>query len=435
MAAKVRWGILSTANIGKAAVVPALKAAANAEVVAVASRDSERAFGYATRYGIPHSYGNYDDLLRDREVQVIYVPLPNSQHHPWVMKALRAGKHVLVEKPMGLSAAECLEMAAAADANGVRLMEGFMYRFHPQISTLLTLIDNGAIGRLSHMHAAFTFRLQRPDNIRLQPELGGGSLMDVGCYCVNICRTIADEEPVEVQALAKWHPGGVDESMCGTLRFASGITAQFDCSLGLARRETFLAAGNDATIELPRAFLPGTAATQVIIRRGYNDVDTRTVAGVDEYRLMVEHFSDCVFTNTAPLFDAREAALNMRVIEALYQSAAVYGAPVAVEPIRMPGPGGHAGPAVATPVLPPLELLQPASQPSPTPAPQQSERAAETDAGAPVAKNSPPPTEPPPSAYELPLDEGAFGTGAHAPAAFEPDDTLPFSTDPTHPSS
>lgn len=368
MVAKVRWGILSTANIGRAALVPALHAASNAELVAVASRDLERAFGYATRYNIPHSYGSYEELLRDREVDVVYVPLPNSLHHTWAMKALRAGKHVLLEKPMGLSAAECLELAAAADAHGVRLMEGFMYRFHPQISTLLTLIDNGAIGRLSHMHAAFTFRLQRADNIRLQPELGGGSLMDVGCYCVNICRTIADEEPVEVSALAKWHTGGVDESMCGTLRFATGITAQFDCSLALARRETFLAAGTDATIELPRAFLPGTAATHVILRRGYNDVDTRTVAGVDEYKLMVEHFSDCVFTNTAPLFDAREAALNMRVIEALYQSAALYGAPVAVEPLQMAALAGYAARALdsSAPVPLPAESAPAAPLPEST---------------------------------------------------------------------
>jgi len=384
MATKVRWGILSTANIGKAAVVPALQAATNAEIVAVASRDSERAYGFATRYSIPHSYGSYEELLRDREVDVVYVPLPNSLHHRWVLRALYAGKHVLCEKPMGLSAAECLEMAAAAEANGVRLMEGFMYRFHPQISTLLTLIDNGAIGQLQHMHAAFTFRLQRPDNIRFQPELGGGSLMDVGCYCVNICRTIADEEPVEVQALAKWHPGGVDESMCATLRFASGITAQFDCSLALSRRETFLAAGTEATIELPRAFLPGTASTQVILRRGYNDVDTRTVSGADSYRLMVEHFSDCIFTRTAPLFDAREAALNMRVIEALYQSAALYGSPVAVEPVLVRAQSGYAGPVIPPPPAPSVTPIDPATTPT-------------TDSVAFV--------EPPPDAYEVPLQE------------------------------
>jgi hypothetical protein len=271
--------------------------------------------------------------------------------------------------------------------------------------------------------------------------------MDVGCYCVNIFRTIADEEPVEVQALAKWHPGGVDESMCGTLRFASGVTAQFDCSLALARRETFLAAGPDATVELPRAFLPGTASTQVILRRGYGDVDTRTVAGVDEYRLMVEHFSDCVFTNTAPLFDAREAALNMRVIEALYKSAAVYGAPVPVEPLVIPALRAHpAAPprqsAPPPPDKPVRPVTLPPTRPSPTPAaarPEEevpAERTVPSERAAPAkpamrdaegveidrlpAQQPAPSSEPPPSAYELPVepppgDRGTVSADATAP--------------------
>jgi predicted dehydrogenase len=332
MADKVRWGVLSTANIGRSVVVPAIQSSANGEVAAVASRDAERAFGYATRFNIPNSYGSYEALLRDPDIEAVYIPLPNSLHAPWVLQAIAAGKHVLCEKPLGLSEAECLEMADAADRRGVRLMEAFMYRFHPQISAALTLLDNGAVGELHHMHAAFTFRLTRQDNIRLQPELGGGSLMDVGCYCVNIFRTFAAEEPEEVQAWARWHPGGVDEAMAGTLRFPGGVTAQFDCSLSMARRETFLAAGTEGSMELPRAFLPGTASTTIELRRGYNDVEQRTIAGVDEYRLMAEHFADCVLTHTTPLFDAREAALTLRVIEALYRSAGEGGVPVRLPP-------------------------------------------------------------------------------------------------------
>lgn len=323
---RIRWGILSTANIGRAAVVPALQSSRNAEVVAIASRDTERAFGYATRFGIPSSYGSYEALLGDPNVEVIYVPLPNSLHAQWVLRAIEAGKHVLCEKPLGVSAAECLTMAQAAEERGVKLMEAFMYRFHPQIDALVTLVDEGAIGELRHMHASFTFRLARPDNIRYQASLGGGSLMDVGCYCVNIFRTVVGAEPVEVSALATWHPGGVDDQMAGVLRFANGVTAQFDCGLNMARRETFLAAGVEGVVELPRAFLPGTQPTTIVLRRGYNEVDQRSIAGVDSYRLMVEHFSDAVFTDTAVLFDAREAAQNMKVIEALYRSAAADGA-------------------------------------------------------------------------------------------------------------
>lgn len=331
MAERVRWGIVSTANIGRAALVPAIQTSGNGEIVAVASRDAERAFGYATRFSIPASYGSYEELLRDPEIDAVYIPLPNSLHAAWVLRALEAGLHVLCEKPLGLSAEECLEMAEAAEARDLLLMEAFMYRFHPQIAGALTLIESGAIGTLKHMHAAFTFRLTRPDNIRLQPELGGGSLMDVGCYAVNVFRTFAGEEPVEVQAFARWHENGVDEQMTGSLRFAGGVTAQFDCALDMSRRETFLAAGTEGVLELPRAFLPGTGNTAILLRKGYAEVEQRTIAGVDEYRLMVEHFGDCILNNTRPNFDAREAALNMRVIEALYRSAAAEGLPMPVK--------------------------------------------------------------------------------------------------------
>ena len=331
MAERVRWGILSTANIGRAALVPAIQTSSNGEIAAVASRDAERAFGYATRFNIPASYGSYEELLRDPEIDAVYIPLPNSLHVAWVLRALDAGLHVLCEKPLGLSADECIEMAEAAEGRDLLLMEAFMYRFHPQIASALSLIENGAIGTLKHMHAAFTFRLTRPDNIRLQPELGGGSLMDVGCYAVNVFRTFAGEEPVEVQAFARWHENGVDEQMAGTIRFASGVTAQFDCALDMSRRETFLAAGTEGVLELPRAFLPGTGSTSILLRKGYAEVEQRTIAGVDEYRLMVEHFGDCVLNGTKPAYDAREAALNMRVIEALYRSAGAEGLPMPVK--------------------------------------------------------------------------------------------------------
>lgn len=327
---RIRWGILGTATIARAALIPALQASRNAEVVALASRDTERAFGIATRFGIPSSYGSYDALLADPAVDAVYVPLPNALHAPWTLRAIAAGKHVLCEKPLGVSAAECLSMAEAAGAQGVKLMEAFMYRFHPQIDALVTLIDEGAIGELRHMHASFTFRLARPDNIRLQPELGGGALMDVGCYCVNLFRTVMGEEPLEGSAMAHWHPNGVDEQLSGTLRFANGVMAQFDCGLNMARRETFLAAGAEGVIELPRAFLPVEQPTTILLRRGYSEADHRTIAGVDAYRLMVEHFSECIFTDTAPLFDAHEAAQNMRVIESLYRSAAAGGASVTI---------------------------------------------------------------------------------------------------------
>ena len=326
----LRWGILSTANIGRAAVIPAIQASTNGEVVAVASRDLGQAASFAEKLGIPRAIGGYQALLDDPEIDAVYIPLPNSLHLEWTIKAAAAGKHILCEKPLALDAAQCLEMDAAAERAGVKLMEAFMYRFHPQIARAQELITSGAVGDVRHMHAAFTFRLTNPNNIRLQPELGGGSLMDVGCYCVNALRTFAGAEPIEVQAFARWHENGVDEQMAGVLRFDNGLSGQFDSALTLDRRETFLAAGTEGTLQLPVAYLPGKADTTVLVQHGRDQAQQHIVPGVDEYRLMVEHFADCVLHDRPVRYDAREAVRTLHVIEALYRSARSGGRPMSV---------------------------------------------------------------------------------------------------------
>jgi xylose dehydrogenase (NAD/NADP) len=327
---RLGWGVIGTANIGRAAVIPAIQASTNGELLAVASRDATRAADFAAGLAIPKSYGSYEALLDDAQIDVVYVPLPNSLHREWAIKAAEKGKHVLCEKPLALNATQCEDMHAAAEAHGVRLMEAFMYRFHPRIEKVLDMVRDGAVGELRLIHSAFTFRLTRPDNIRLQPELGGGALMDVGCYCVNISRTAAGREPVEVQAYARWGASGVDEQLVGTLRFDDGLLAQFDCALTMERREECHLAGTDAYLMLPSAFLPGTADLTILEHRGRREVTTHTVKGVDEYRLMVEHFADCVLNDRPLRYDALEAARSMRVIEALYRSARQDGQPVAL---------------------------------------------------------------------------------------------------------
>ena len=230
---KLRWGVISTSNIGRAAVNPAIQASNNGELMAVASRDGERAREFAEKWDIPAHYGSYEALLDDDSLDAVYIPLPNSMHREWTVRAAEKGKRVLCEKPLALNEAECGEMRAAADANGVKLMEAFMYRFHPRIQRVVEMVRAGAVGDLKVITSAFTFRLKNPDNIRLDPDLGGGSLMDVGCYCVNVSRTIAGAEPVEVQAVAHQSASGVDEQMAGTLRFEDGLLAQFDCALAI----------------------------------------------------------------------------------------------------------------------------------------------------------------------------------------------------------
>ena len=325
---RLRWGILSTANIGRAALIPAIRASHNGTLAAVASRTPSTARDFAAANDIPAHYGSYDALLADPGIDAVYIPLPNSLHREWTIKAAEHGKHILCEKPLALTAAECHEMAAAATANGVTVMEAFMYRFHPQIGRVEALISDGALGALRSIRSVFTFRLTKPGNIRLDSALGGGALMDVGCYCVNVSRTLAGREPVEVQAWATFGPTGVDLELAGSLRFEDGLVAQFDCALTMERREYVEVAGTDGSIELRAAFLPGTTDTVAIQHRGRAPSIEHPVAGDDEYRLMVEHFADCALHHRPVRYPASEAAANLRVIEALYRSARHGGHPM-----------------------------------------------------------------------------------------------------------
>jgi xylose dehydrogenase (NAD/NADP) len=330
---KIRWGTISTSNIGRVAVNPAIQASKNGELVAIASRDEQRAREFASKHAIPKYYGSYGALLEDEDIDAVYIPLPNSLHYEWTIKAVERGKHVLCEKPLALNASECIEMQSAAQANQVRLMEAFMYRFHPRTEKVIELVQSGALGELRMIHSAFTFRLTRPDNIRWDPALGGGALMDVGCYCVNIGRTVTGSEPTEVSAIARWGNSGVEDQMVGRLLFENGVMAQFDCALTMERREVYEVAGTDGYLGVSNAFLPGTGDTTIMEYRGRGDKKEHIIDGVDEYQLMVEHFTDCVIHNKPFRHSALEAASNMRVIEALYHSARMNGKPVQVSTI------------------------------------------------------------------------------------------------------
>ena len=321
MSDTVRWGILSTANIGRKAVTPAIQNSSNGQLVAVASRGEARARSYAEEFGMTNAHGSYEALLADAEIDAVYIPLPNSMHKAWTIKAAEAGKHVMCEKPLGLTAQECLEMSEAARANGVKLMEAFMYRFHPRTEAAIKLVREGGIGPVKLVRSSFTFKLGNPDNIRLSSELGGGSLRDVGCYCVNVSRTLVGEEPAEVQAFARWGESGVDEEMVATLRFPNDVFAQFSCALTLPREEFCEVVGQEGRLELPSTFVLGTEEVGMNLVRAGNDPKTHTFKGIDEYQAMVEHFSDCILSDKAPRYSAEEAAANIQVIEALYRSA------------------------------------------------------------------------------------------------------------------
>jgi predicted dehydrogenase len=327
---RLRWGVIGTANIGRWAVNPAIQASSNGELVAVASRDEVRARQFADQGNIPESCGSYDELLADDGIEAVYIPLPNSLHREWTIKAVEAGKHVLCEKPLAMSEAECMQMSAAAEANGVKLMEAFMYRFHPRTEKVLQMLREGLLGDVRMISSVFTFRLTRPDNIRFDPQLGGGSLMDVGCYCVNLSRTAAGCEPVEVQAIAVQSNSGVDEMMAGSLRFPNDLLATFQCGLNTRRRESYEIGGTEGYLRVADAFLPGEGDVVIEEHRDNAEAEFHPIPGVDEYRNMVEHFARCVLDDTDPRYPATEAALNMRTIEALYSSVRAGGSTVKI---------------------------------------------------------------------------------------------------------
>jgi D-xylose 1-dehydrogenase (NADP+, D-xylono-1,5-lactone-forming) len=327
---KIRWGILSTAKIARRAVNGAIRSSSNGELRAVASRDGERARAFAREEGIPTAHGSYHALLDDDTIDAVYVPLPNSLHKEWTIRAVEAGKHVLCEKPLALDAAECREMVAVASANGVKLMEAFMYRFHPRTEKALEMVRSGAVGELKQIRSSFTFLLDRPNDIRWDRELGGGALLDLGCYCVNVSRAMAGREPVEVRAMANLHSSGVDRQMAGSLRFEDGLLAHFDCALTMARTQVYHVLGTDGHLRVMDAFVPGTEDTVIERFDLENELTKVPVAGADQYRLMVEHFAGCVLTDGPVRHSAEDAELNLKVIEALHTSARKEGAVVAV---------------------------------------------------------------------------------------------------------
>jgi D-xylose 1-dehydrogenase (NADP+, D-xylono-1,5-lactone-forming) len=322
------WGILSTANIARKAMIPALQESTLAEVTAVASRDQAKARAFADELGIPKAYGSYEALLADPEIDAIYNPLPNHLHKDWTVQAAEAGKHILCEKPLALTVEDCQAMIAAAKANGVQLIEAFMYRHHPRITAARQMLRGGAIGELKTIETAFTFKLEDLTNIRYQPEMGGGALLDVGCYCISISRLMAGREPVAVQARAHWASTGVDDQLTGILDFGDGLLAHFDCGINQVGRQRCLLAGTKGNLELPMTFNMGLIETLIHEERESGTARVHTYPAVNMYRLLAEDFMGAI-AGEAPAFPIEDALGNMRTLLALLASARKNGHPVA----------------------------------------------------------------------------------------------------------
>lgn len=316
----VNWGVLGVARIATVAVIPALLRARNARLVAIASRTLPRAQDAAHRLGVPRAYGSYDALLADPEVQAIYIPLPNTLHREWTLRCAAAGKHVLCEKPLAVSAADCDAMIDGCRRHRVTLMEAFMYRFHPRTQRVLEIVASGELGDIRLVRTSFTFQVQTPrGNIRFDPALGGGALFDVGCYAVNICRAVLGE-PTDAVAFGAVGPSGVDEVTGGVLRFHDHRLAVVDCGLTLPRRQEYEIVGTEGILRVPApdAFLPGVAETECSLERG-REREVVRFPGVDQYQRMVEHFGD-VLSGAALALSPQDAVGNVRVLAALHAS-------------------------------------------------------------------------------------------------------------------
>ena len=324
MTTQTRWGILSTANIGRKRVIPAIQKSHNGVVQAVASRNKARAESFAQELDIPTVHDDYEALLADPQVDAIYIPLPNSMHAEWCFKAAEAGKPVLCEKPLAIDADQAQQMVDAFAGRNLLFAEAFMYRFHPQHQRVHEIIASGGIGQLQVINATFSFSISDANNIRLNKDLAGGALMDVGCYCVNAMRWLTGEEPQQAQAFADFGAStGVDETITGLLQFSSGVYGHFDASLRVHRHHQYELRGTQGRILVETAFVPDLspgAVTTVHHWRGneYNEIRVPTQ---DQYQLMVEDFADALQTGAEVRYPSQDAVQNMRAIDMLITSA------------------------------------------------------------------------------------------------------------------
>jgi xylose dehydrogenase (NAD/NADP) len=318
----VRWGILSTARIN-AAVIPPMRESPVSELIAVASRTQDRADTYARQWQIPRVYGSYDALLEDPDVEAIYISLPNGPHVEWSIRCLEAGKHVLCEKPLARDPGEVERAFDAADRAGLLLMEAFMYRHHPQTTRLVELVRAGTVGDLRQIRASFSFQIEGA-NVRLEPDLAGGALMDVGCYCVSGSRLLGGEAE-SVSAYQVLGPSGVDLRLTGTLVFPGGVHAQIDCAFDLPLRQSLEVFGSEGSL---RVTWPWNVRVPGILMQHGDEVEHVVVAAVDTYRLQSDNFSRAIRGLEEPLLGRLDAVSQARTIDSLYRSAEAGGEPM-----------------------------------------------------------------------------------------------------------
>lgn len=322
----VRWGVLGAANIALHKVIPAMQRSPHIEIVAIASRDAKKAKAAAHSLGIPRAYASYDALLADPDIEAIYNPLPNHLHVPWSIKAAEAGKHVLCEKPLSLTAAEARSLLAVRDRTGVQISEAFMVRAHPQWAAVRELIAEGRVGDLKLVTGHFSYFRRDPNDVRSKVEWGGGALMDIGCYPITLSRWLFGEEPTGVIAAIERDPDmKIDRLASGLLTFPSG-QASFSCAGQLVSHQRMQVYGTQGRIEIEIPFnAPSQSECRILLDDGskFAGAAAEVIAfpAVDQYRLQGDRFSEAVRGVGHVLVSLEDSVSNMAVIDALFRSA------------------------------------------------------------------------------------------------------------------
>ena len=324
MTPPIRWGILGTADIAAGQVIPAIKSSGNGLVAAVASRSLDKAQAFAAKHGIPVAHGSYEAMLADPGIDAVYLPLPVSLHAPWALRCIAAGKPVLVETPFASDVAEVRQVFAAAQAAGVPVGEGYMYRFHPVTRSVRELVATGRIGTPVVLRATFTIdlALKKTEDIRLRADTGGGAMRDLGCYCTGIMRLITGEEPQQVAAVASRNAQGVDLSLAGALRFPSGAIGHFGVSLGASFDCSYEVIGTAGRIRVDKGGMvawPGEAFPITLwTAEGREDL---VIPAANHYQLMVEAFAGQLLGGPAYPISASESLANQQAIDDLLHAA------------------------------------------------------------------------------------------------------------------
>jgi len=319
---KVRWGVLSTAKIGIEKVIPAMQKSKYCHVTAIASRVVEKAQSAAARLSVEKAYGSYDDLLADPSIDAVYIPLPNHQHVPWSMRAIKAQKHVLCEKPIGLTSTEAEQLfRLSKEKPALKVMEAFMYRFHPQWIKARDLVEGGGIGELQTIQSFFSYFNVDPENIRNKAEIGGGGLMDIGCYCISLSRFIFGTEPLRVMGVVQLDDRfKTDKLSSGVLDFGRG-TSVFTCSTQLAPYQRVNIVGTEGRVELEIPFNAPPNKPCLLWHQTKRGIEEIFFDVCDQYTEQADAFSLSIINGSKVPTDFEDALSNMRVIEKIFKSA------------------------------------------------------------------------------------------------------------------